>query len=135
MVDRIVTYDHMVDMGLQSKKTKGERNELQKQATPTKTKKTKTKQKTKKSQQKFWMILRESKDIITSLPHTVALHPQILLRDEKSKTHFFLYSFIHMCIHCLGHFCPHPPHFQAEPVLPSSPILLKRRHKAIIRKA
>jgi hypothetical protein len=42
-----------------------------------------------------------------------------------------------MCIHCLGHlsphllpppFPPHPPRFQAEPVLPSSPILLKRRH-------
>jgi hypothetical protein len=35
----------------------------------------------------------------------------------------FFYSFIHMCIHCLGHFFPlppashhHHPHFQAEPV-------------------
>jgi hypothetical protein len=24
---------------------------------------------------------------------------------------------------------PHPPRFQAEPILPFSPILLKRRHK------
>jgi hypothetical protein len=39
-------------------------------------------------------------------------------------------SFIYMCIHCLGHFSPpFPPRFQAEPVLPLSLILLKRRHK------
>jgi hypothetical protein len=52
---------------------------------------------------------------------------------------FFYYSFIHMCIHCLGHFYPLPtsptlspltlPHFQAEPVLPLSLILLKKKHK------
>jgi hypothetical protein len=68
---------------------------------------------------------------------------------------YFLYSFIHMCVHCLGHFSPPPalspfpppclppphpvslPHpfchspscFQAEPVLSLSLILLKRRHK------
>jgi hypothetical protein len=53
---------------------------------------------------------------------------------------FSLYSYIHMYIHCLGHFSPppslllpHPPtltsRFQAEPVLPFSPILLKRRQK------
>jgi hypothetical protein len=55
---------------------------------------------------------------------------------------FFLknYSFIHMCIHCLGHFCllpssatvsplSPPPQFQAGPVLPFSLILLKKRHK------
>jgi hypothetical protein len=36
-----------------------------------------------------------------------------------------------MCIHCLGHFSPlpsppfSPPHFQAEPLLPSSLILLR----------
>jgi hypothetical protein len=54
----------------------------------------------------------------------------------------FYYSFIHMCIHCLGHFpsTPHPPSssltlcplpscFQVEPVLHLSLILLKRRHK------
>jgi hypothetical protein len=43
-----------------------------------------------------------------------------------------------MCIHCSGHFSSLPPsnapslispHFQAEPVLPSTPILLKRRYK------
>jgi hypothetical protein len=43
-----------------------------------------------------------------------------------------------MCIHCLGHFFPLPPAhpsrptppcFQAEPVLPLSLIMLKRRHK------
>jgi hypothetical protein len=48
------------------------------------------------------------------------------------------YSFIHVCIHCLGDFSsllpapslsPTPPRFQAEPVLPLSRILLKRRHK------
>jgi hypothetical protein len=51
---------------------------------------------------------------------------------------YFYYSFIHMCIHCLGHITPLPPspilspstsHFQAEPVLPLSQILLKKRHK------
>jgi hypothetical protein len=40
-------------------------------------------------------------------------------------------------MHTLGHFSllppphislPHPPYFQAEPVLSFSPILLKRRH-------
>jgi hypothetical protein len=50
----------------------------------------------------------------------------------------FYYSFIHRCVYCLGHFSPLPPsptfspllpHFQAEPVLPLSIILLKRRHK------
>jgi hypothetical protein len=51
----------------------------------------------------------------------------------------FKNSFIHMCIHCLGHFSPmvptptisfpSPPCFQAETVLPLSLILLKRRHK------
>jgi hypothetical protein len=52
--------------------------------------------------------------------------------------HFF-HSFIHMCIHCLGHFfpCPlplpsdplPPTHVQAEPILLLSLILLKRRNK------
>jgi hypothetical protein len=47
----------------------------------------------------------------------------------------FFYSFIHMCIHYLGHFSflrptstfSPPLHFQTEPVLPLSLILLKRR--------
>jgi hypothetical protein len=43
-----------------------------------------------------------------------------------------------MCIHCLGHFStlpllppslPLPPRFQAEPILPLSLILFKRRHE------
>jgi hypothetical protein len=45
---------------------------------------------------------------------------------------FFNYSFIHMCIHCLGHFSTlplSPTQFQAGPVLPLSLILLKNRHK------
>jgi hypothetical protein len=51
---------------------------------------------------------------------------------------FKKYSFIHMCIHCLGHFSPlppfppsppFPPQSQAGPVLPLSLILLKKRHK------
>jgi hypothetical protein len=45
---------------------------------------------------------------------------------------FFYYSFIYVCIHCLGHFSPSPlspHHFQAEPVLLLSLILFKRRHK------
>jgi hypothetical protein len=47
---------------------------------------------------------------------------------------YYYYLFIHMCIHCLGHFSPLPffplpPHFQEETVLPLSLILLKRRHK------
>jgi hypothetical protein len=50
----------------------------------------------------------------------------------------FFNSFIHMCI-LFGPFLPCDPHplplpptplrFQADPVLPFSPILLKRRHK------
>jgi hypothetical protein len=53
------------------------------------------------------------------------------IRSYKGlKREFSFYSFIHMSIHCLGHFCPlPPPSLQAEPVLPLSLILLKRRHK------
>jgi hypothetical protein len=46
--------------------------------------------------------------------------------------YLFIYSFIHMCIHCLGNFStlsPSPHQFQAGPVLPLSLILLKKRHK------
>jgi hypothetical protein len=47
------------------------------------------------------------------------------------------YSFIHMCVHCLGHFSPlspspqplPSPNFQIGHVLPLSLILLKKRHK------
>jgi hypothetical protein len=53
-----------------------------------------------------------------------------------------IYFFIHMCIQCLGHFCPLPPApsitpypptltpwYQAETILPLSLILLKREYK------
>jgi hypothetical protein len=54
-----------------------------------------------------------------------------------SSTIDFFYSFIHMCIYCLGYFYPllspslpsSTPQFQAEPVLPLSLILLKKRLK------
>jgi hypothetical protein len=61
--------------------------------------------------------------------------------QRNSQLHsFFLFtcSFIHMCIHCLGHFStllrsaalpPSPLQLQAGLVLPLSLILLKRRHK------
>jgi hypothetical protein len=32
-----------------------------------------------------------------------------LLRREKSGIELFFYSFIHIYIHCLGHFYPLPP--------------------------
>jgi hypothetical protein len=61
------------------------------------------------------------------------------LISKLSVSFFIVYSFIHMCIHCLGHLSPPARHllpppanllcFQAEPVLPSSPIFLKRRNK------
>jgi hypothetical protein len=34
---------------------------------------------------------------------------------------FYYYSFIHMCIHCLGHFCPLPPSLTLSPFPPSVP--------------
>jgi hypothetical protein len=76
------------------------------------------------AQYTFFIAAHEVLSIIDILGHRVNLV-------------FPLYSYIHMCIHCLGHFSPmspitsYPPlpHFQAEPVLPFSPILLKRRHK------
>jgi hypothetical protein len=65
------------------------------------------------------------------------------LKQGGQENYFF--SFIHMCIQCLGHFSslpsapslslptlslsPLPPHFQAETVLPLSLILLKREYK------
>jgi hypothetical protein len=63
-----------------------------------------------------------------------------VLGNTTVNTHFrfkkiFYYSFIHMCIHCLVHFSPVAPplpslpSLAAEPVLPLSLILLKRRHE------
>jgi hypothetical protein len=59
--------------------------------------------------------------------------------NKPSKPFFVFNLFIHMCIHCLGHFSPLPPTysffpctpplFQAQPVLPLSLISLKRKHK------
>jgi hypothetical protein len=54
------------------------------------------------------------------------------------KFFYYYYLFIHMCVHCLGHFSPLPhsppslslsPHFQPETFLPLSLILLNRRLK------
>jgi hypothetical protein len=48
---------------------------------------------------------------------------------------FFLFLFIYSYVHTLlgpllpPPSCPHPPNFQAKPVLPSSPILLTCRNK------
>jgi hypothetical protein len=50
----------------------------------------------------------------------------------------FFFSFIHKCIHCLGHFSLFPlpslsplfsPQFKAGPVLPLSLVLLEKRDK------
>jgi hypothetical protein len=35
--------------------------------------------------------------------------------------YFYYYSFIHMCIHCLGHFFPLSPFPTPSPVTPSVP--------------
>jgi hypothetical protein len=56
-------------------------------------------------------------------------------QKKINKKAIFYYSFIHMHIHCLGHFSllphPHPlpPPFQAELVLHFSPVPLKSRNK------
>jgi hypothetical protein len=34
-----------------------------------------------------------------------------------------------MCIHCLGHLPPPPPHVLAGPVPSNSPIMLKRKYR------
>jgi hypothetical protein len=60
--------------------------------------------------------------------------PIVLPFSLLSNIFLFIYSFIHMYIHCLGHhsppplFPPKPLRFRAEPFLPSSPVLLERRH-------
>jgi hypothetical protein len=58
------------------------------------------------------------------------------ISEHKENLFFVVYTFIHMCIHCLGPLFPlpllpfpHLPLFQGEPVPPSSLILLKRKHK------
>jgi hypothetical protein len=62
---------------------------------------------------------------------------------QLSPTNFFIVSFLSLFIysyvqHCVGYFSPlpltlilspHLPCFQAEPVLPFSPILLKRKNE------
>jgi hypothetical protein len=69
---------------------------------------------------------------------TQEVYGACIRKGEITLFFYFLNSFIHMCIHCLGHFslCPQPPPslslpspFQAEHVLPLYLILLKRRHK------
>jgi hypothetical protein len=66
-----------------------------------------------------------------------AYSPQ--LQHHSVSTHSFIFfSFIHMCIQCLGHFSPlspapslssPPPCYQAETILPLSLILLMREYK------
>jgi hypothetical protein len=60
------------------------------------------------------------------------------LLDGCDDYSFFYYSFIHMCIHFLGHFSPLSPsptlspfypQFQAGCILPLSLVLLKKRDK------
>jgi hypothetical protein len=43
----------------------------------------------------------------------------------------FQVFFIHLsiCTYTVWAISPHPPRFQAEPILPFSPILMKRKHK------
>jgi hypothetical protein len=77
---------------------------------------------------------------LNSGPHTckVSILPLKSLPQTPSLIIIFYYSFIHMCVHCLGHFSllPRPPPspslpptFQAEPVLRFFPVPLKSRNK------
>jgi hypothetical protein len=78
-------------------------------------------------------------DFNSPITHRYVIQTNKLIKKLHLFYFIFFYSFIHMCIHCLGHFSPLPPvptpstqpphHFQPEPVLPLSLILLKRRHK------
>jgi hypothetical protein len=44
-------------------------------------------------------------------------------RTSQNMIHwsFFYYTFIHMCIHCLGHFSPLSPSLTLSPLPPSLP--------------
>jgi hypothetical protein len=81
-------------------------------------------------------------DLLLLLTEGLFLQDGHFRKSEYMKASCFIifknYSFIHMCIHCLGHFSPlfpfptlSPPsiQFQAGPVLPLSLILLKKRYK------
>jgi hypothetical protein len=48
---------------------------------------------------------------------------------EKITFFYYDYSFAHMCIYCLGHFCPLSFSITSRQNLPLSLILLKNRHK------
>jgi hypothetical protein len=94
------------------------------------------------------MLCKSSSESSLLSPSPLLLVPFLFWNSLPStffKGHFiyffhFLnyYSFIHMCIHCLGHFSslsplppssPFPPQFQAGSVLPLSLVLLKKRDK------
>jgi hypothetical protein len=59
----------------------------------------------------------------------------ISFKNEGEMGFFFLFIHLFICTYIVGPISfpcpppPFPPHFQAEPVLPFSPSLLKRRHK------
>jgi hypothetical protein len=68
------------------------------------------------------------------------IQSQVLKKEAAGSLRSFFFLFIYSHVHTLfGPFlppCPLPPlcpptpsRFQAEPVLPFSPVLLKRRHK------
>jgi hypothetical protein len=73
----------------------------------------------------IWNNIKEIQ--LNNYPYNVA--------NLKNDSFFFIHLFTCACVgpflphafHLL-HF-PHPAHFQAEPVLPFSPVLLKQRHK------
>jgi hypothetical protein len=44
---------------------------------------------------------------------------------QASEVGIMLFSFIHLCIKCLGHFSPLPPGLSLIPLPPPSPLLPK----------
>jgi hypothetical protein len=63
---------------------------------------------------------------------------KVVLAASDNAVFFFFYFYLFTCAYIAlvisppdphPHSLPSPPHFQAEPVLPLSLILLKRRHK------